>query len=507
MVVITATECRPVELTLRSAKGRIALIATVAASAMASLDATIVNVAVPRIGKEFHVGVSTLQWVLTGYLIALASLILLGGALGDRFGRRKVFMIGTAWFAVASLLCGAAPNVEWLVAARLLQGIGGALLTPGSLAILQASFRESDRSAAVGAWSGLGGVAGAIGPLAGGALVAGPGWRWAFLLNLPVAAIALACARSAVPETRDPNSAGLDSLGAALATVALAASTWAFTEAAHRGWSDSFVIAGLVVTMAAVPAFIWRMRRAREPLVPPRLFSNRTFTVVNLQTVLLYGPLGAAFFLVAYELQVAAGWSPIKSGLALLPATLLMLLLSASSGSLARRIGPRLQLTVGPVLAAAGLLLLARIGTHASWFGEVLPASVVFGLGLVTFVAPLSATVMAATDPDHVSIGSAVNNAIARAAALATLALIPVISGLASARNATEVTHSFRVALVIITVIAAAAGPLALFGLSSRCRCASTARPVTCAVDGPPLQSDPRRCPPAAAVGQGLRPA
>src|SRR6478672_4667429 len=191
-------------LILRSGRGRVALVATVAASAMASLDATVVNVALPAIGKEFHASVSSLQWLLTGYLVALASLILLGGALGDRFGRQRVFVIGTLWFALASLVCGAAPNIEILVAARVLQGIGGALLTPGSLAILQASFRRSDRAAAIGAWSGLGGVAGAIGPFVGGALVDGPGWRWAFLLNIPVAAIVIVCARAAVPESRDP---------------------------------------------------------------------------------------------------------------------------------------------------------------------------------------------------------------------------------------------------------------------------------------------------------------
>lgn len=499
MATIVATES-PDELVLHSAKGRIALTATVAASAMAFLDATIVNVAVPRIGKQFHAGVTTLQWVLTGYLIALASLILLGGALGDRFGRRKVFMIGTAWFAVASLLCGVSPNVEWLVAARVLQGVGGALLTPGSLAIIQASFRRSDRAAAVGAWSGLGGVAGAIGPLAGGALVDGPGWRWAFLLNLPVAAIALACARAAIPETSDNDARGLDTVGAVLATITLASSTWGFTEVARRGWSDSLVVVTLAFAIASAAAFVWRMTRSDAPLVPPHLFANRTFTVLNLQTVLLYGPLGAAFFLVAYELQVAAGWSPIRAGLALLPATLMMLLLSATSGSLAQRTGPRLQLSLGPPIAAAGFLLLTRIGPGASWISDVLPGSVVFGLGLVTFVAPLSATVMAAADPDHVSIGSAVNNAIARAASLATLALIPAVSGLAAASSATAVTHAFRVALVIIAVVAAAAGPLALFGLRSTAQCGNTSRHIHCALDGPPLETDPRQCPASAST-------
>ena len=227
-------------LSLNSSRGRIALVATVAGSGMASLDATVVNVALPHIGDDLDASVSALQWVLTGYLLALASLILLGGALGDRYGRRKVFVIGTVWFAGASLLCGAAPNVEVLVAARILQGVGAALLTPGSLAILQASFRESDRARAVGAWSGLGGGVGAIGPFVGGWLVDGPGWRWAFLINVPVAAIVVVCARAAVPETRDPHAArDLDLVGAGLAVVSLGAATWALTEAGPRGWTDT----------------------------------------------------------------------------------------------------------------------------------------------------------------------------------------------------------------------------------------------------------------------------
>ncbi len=481
------------QLALHSTLGRVALVATVAASAMASLDATVVNVALPHIGEEFDAPMSSLQWVLTGYLVALASLILLGGALGDRFGRRRVFMIGTVWFAAASLLCGAAPSIEVLVAARVLQGAGGALLTPGSLAILQASFRESDRAAAVGAWSGLGGVAGAIGPFVGGALVDGPGWRWAFLINVPVAAIAMVCARRAIPESRDPHAGRrLDLIGAALAVVGLATSTWALTEAGPRGWTDAAVVRAGAVSIAALAAFVWRMLHTGNPLVPPALFRNRTFSVVNLQTVLLYGALGVSFFLVSYELQVAAGWSALQAGVALLPATGLMLVFSSSSGALAQRIGPRLQLTVGPLLAAAGLLLLARIDATTSWVREVLPGAVVFGLGLVTFVAPLTATVMAAADPDHVSVASGVNNAIARAAALTALAVIPVISGLSAATDPAQITHAFRLGMVITACIAAAAAPLAFIGLDPRAGAPRTARRVHCAVDGAPLQPHPQ---------------
>jgi EmrB/QacA subfamily drug resistance transporter len=458
---------------------------------MASLDATIVNVALPHIGDDFGVDVSALQWVLTGYLLALASLILLGGALGDRLGRRRTFVVGTAWFAAASLLCGIAPSIGVLVGARILQGIGGALLTPGSLAILQASFREDDRAAAVGAWSGLGGVAGAIGPFVGGVLVGGPGWRWAFLLNVPVAALAIWCARAAVPETRaHDDGARLDVRGAAYAVAALAAMTWSLTEAGPRGWTDAAVVAVGLASVVATAGFVAHVRRVADPLVPPALFRNRTFTVVNLGTVFLYAAIGLSFFLVAYQLQVAAGWSAVSAGVALLPATVLMLLLSARSGRLGQRIGPRLQLGVGPLVAGTGLLLLARVGADPSWATDVLPGAFVFGVGLVIFVAPLTATVMAAADADHVSVASGVNNAIARAASLAALAVVPVVSGLSSANGSDEVTHAYRVALVIAAAVAAVAGPLMWFGLRPRDhpRCADSPRRVMCPVDGPPLQ-------------------
>ena len=367
-------------------------------------------------------------------------------------------------------------------------------MTPGSLAILQASFRESDRAAAVGAWSGLGGVAGAIGPFVGGGLVDGPGWRWAFLINVPVAAIAIACAHSAIPESRDPHDGrGLDLVGAALAVVGLAASTWALTEAGPQGWTNPGVLVSAVIAIATIAAFVRRMTHTSDPLVPPALFRDRTFTVVNLQTVLLYSALGVSFFLVSYELQVAAEWSALKAGVALLPATGLMLILSSGSGALAQRIGPRLQLTVGPIVAACGLLLLARIDESASWTRDVLPGAVVFGLGLVTFVAPLTATVMAAADPDHVSVASGVNNAIARAAGLSALAVIPVVSGLTAATDPGEITDAFRMGLVITACVAAAAGPLAYLGLGPHAKAPRTARRVHCALDGAPLQPEPQR--------------
>ena len=293
--------------------------------------------------------------MLTGYLLALASLILLGGALGDRYGRRRVFLIGTVWFAAASLLCGVAPNIEVLIAARVLQGVGAALLTPGSLAILQASFRDDDRARAVGAWSGLGGVAGAIGPFVGGWLVDGPGWRWAFLINLPVAAVVVVCAPGRCPRrvTRTPAPPRRRRRGPRGRRPSPPA----------RGRSPR-AGPGVGPTRPSWPprsspcsasvAFVCRMLRVHDPLVPPALFRDREFTVTNLATVLLYAAIGVTFFLVAYELQVAAGWSALRAGIALMPATVLMLAVSAPSGALAQRIGPRLQLTVGPCWSPPG---------------------------------------------------------------------------------------------------------------------------------------------------------
>jgi EmrB/QacA subfamily drug resistance transporter len=489
---VTSVDAAPpaaVGIALHSSTGRTALVATVAASAMASLDATVVNVALPHIGRDLGESVSSLQWVLTGYLLTLSSLILLGGALGDRLGRRKVFVVGTIWFAAASVVCGLAPSVEVLVGGRLLQGVGGALLTPGSLAILQASFRESDRAAAVGAWSGLGGAAGALGPIVGGALVDGPGWRWAFLINVPVAALAVACARAAVPETRSSSGTGrLDVTGAGLAAGGLAASTWSLTAAGPRGWGDPAVLGAAAAAVVATLAFVRRMRHTTDPLVPPSLFRDRTFVVVNLATVLLYAGLGVSFFAVAYQLQVANEWSAIESGAALLPATVMMLVFSSPSASLAQRIGPRLQLTVGPLLAGLGLLLLSRVGAEARWLDDVLPGALVFGLGLVTFVAPLTATVMAAAGPDHVSVASGVNNAVARASSLTALAVVPVVSGLAVANDAADVTAGFRSTLVIAAVLAVIAAPLALVGLRPVRRAVQPLRRVHCPVDGPPVE-------------------
>ena len=457
----------PSGLQLASRRGRAVLTATVAASAMGQLDATVVNVALPHIGADFGVDVSALQWVLTGYLVSLASLILLGGALGDRFGRRKVFLAGTIWFAIASMLGAAAPGVGSLIAARILQGVGAALLTPGSLAILEATFAPDDRPRTVGAWSALGGVAGAVGPFIGGWLVDGPGWRWAFLINLPVAVVVVICSRS-IPESRDEQPAPLDLRGAVTAVVMLAAATFTLTQARPRGWGDPLVVASTVVGIGGITAFVRHVRRSPHPLIPPALFANRNFSVTNIATFALYAAVGVTFFLVSYQLQVGAGWSALEAGAALLPATILTLLFAAQSGALAQRIGPRPQLTVGPLILAAGLIALSRVGTDPSWVRDVLPGATLVGIGLVSFVAPLTATVMGAVDDDHVSIASGVNNAIARTASLTALAVVPVAAGLTAATGPSAVTSAYRSALIIAASCAAVAAPIAFLGLAPR---------------------------------------
>ena len=308
--------------------------------------------------------------------------------------------------------------------------------------------------------------------------------------------LAVVCARVAVPETRDLHAGrGLDLIGAGLAVVALGTATWALTEAGPRGWTDDSVLAAGAVSIVAMVAFVYRMRHTPDPLVPPTLFRSREFTVTNLATVLLYAAIGVTFFLVAYELQVGAGWSALGAGLALVPTTILMLVFSARSGAIAQRIGPRLQLTAGPLLVAGGLLLLARIGPDTSWMTDVLPGAIVLGLGLVTIVAPLTATVMGSVSSDQVSTASGVNNAIARTASLAALSVIPVIAGLTTATGPTAVTDAFRTSLVIAALIAAAASPVCFVGLDPHARARRTVRRLHCAVDGPPLQPDPARCP------------
>ena len=496
------------ELRYASARGRTVLLATVLGSGMAFLDATVVNVALPAIGEDLDAGLSGLQWTVNGYALTLAGLLLIGGSLGDHFGRRRVFAIGVAWFAVASLLCAIAPTVELLVAARAVQGVGAALLTPGSLALLEASFRPDDRGAAIGAWSGLAGITTAFGPFLGGWLVEAVSWRLIFLINLPLAAVVMWAAR-AIPESRDESVQGqrLDLTGAALTALGLAGVTYALTEGPANGWDEPATLVLGVLGVVALLAFVPAERRTAHPLVPLDMFASRTFSAANGLTFLVYGALGAAFFLLPIELQVVAGFSPIEAGAALVPMTVVMLLLSKRAGQLAGRIGPRLPMGLGPIVAAAGLLLLLRIGPGSDYVSDVLPGVIVFGLGMSLTVAPLNVTVLGAAGAARAGVASAVNNAVARVAGLLAVAVVPVVAGITGDDYLvpSAFADGFSAGLVICAALCAAGGLTALAGIrpapSREPRATET--PAHCALSGPPTEVPAERihgAPPAAAA-------
>lgn len=443
-------------LSYRSPKGRWVLAATVLGSGMASLDATVVAIALPRIGKDFHTGVSALQWVVTAYTLTLAAFLLLGGTLGDRYGRRRVFVVGVVWFAVASAGCAAAPTATALIAARALQGIGAALLTPGSLAILQSSFEPGDRSRAIGAWSGLGALATAAGPIVGGYLLSVGSWRWVFLLNLPLAAAVLEVTRRHVPETTDSSATGrIDVPGAVWAVLALSTLTYGLIEAPASGWGSPGVVGCLAIGAVAAFGFVMTERRSAAPMLPPSMFIARQFAATNAVTFLLYGALGGALFLLPVALQQVAGYSPLDAGLTLVPVTVLMLTLSAASGRLATRLGPRLQMTVGPLVAGIGLTLLVRLTSDHCYLTGVLPGVAVLGAGLVITVAPLTSTAMSSAPGEHAGVASAVNNDVARAAGLFAVAVLPVVSGLTGDAylHPAVFAHGFRIASIVAGVM------------------------------------------------------
>jgi EmrB/QacA subfamily drug resistance transporter len=467
---------------------------------MAFLDGTVVNVALPDIGRDLGAGTSALQWILNGYLLTLASLILLGGSLGDRYGRRRVFVLGVLLFTVASLLCAIAPGVELLIGARMLQGVGGALLTPGSLALIEASFRPGDRARAIGAWSGLGGVATALGPLLGGYLIGAVSWRAIFLINLPIGILVAWAAGRHVPETRDASASGpVDLRGATLAALGLAGTTYALIEAPGEG-ATALVLAAGAGGLLALAAFFALERRSPNPMLPLEIFRSRQFSAANGVTFVVYAALGGFFFLLVSFLQISMGYTPVEAGAASLPVTLLMLAFSARAGALAQRIGARLPLTVGPLVVALGLLMMARIDPGDGYLTTILPAVIVFGAGLTLVVAPVTATVLAAADTRHSGIASGVNNAVARVAGLLAVAVLPAIAGLSSDSfyDPAKMTHGFHVGMVVCAVLAAGGGILAWFTIEATVLHAEAepggdtperlAEDFSCGVGGPPLR-------------------
>jgi EmrB/QacA subfamily drug resistance transporter len=452
-----------------TAEGRWVLLATVLGSGMVFLDGTVVNIAIPAIGRDLHAGISGVQWVLDAYLVVLSALMLLGGSLGDRYGRRRVFVVGLSIFTASSVLCGIAPDLGLLIAARALEGAGGALLVPGSLAILSATFEAEDRRRAIGAWSGLAGVSTAIAPLVGGWLTDSVSWRAIFFLNVPLAFATLWALRH-VPETRDEQATGRpDIVGAVVASMALAAMTAGLIQ--KLWWLEGAAVVLLV-------AFIWIERTAPNAVLPLDIFKSRQFTGANLTTVAVYGALGGFMFLVVLNLELVLGYSAVSAGSSLLPITGLMLVLSPRMGQLTQRIGPRIPMTVGPLVVAAGTLLLVRATPGHTYIDGVFPGVFVFGIGLAITVGPLTGTVLASVDQRHVGVASGVNNAAARVAGLITVALLPEITHMGKGLTHASVSAGYHEAMVVSAAIAAVGGLIALLTIHSSVEIVSTIQPA-----------------------------
>ena len=410
------------------ATARWVLAATILGSSMAFIDGTVVNVALPVLQEDLKASVSSVQWVVEAYALFLASLVLVGGSLADRFGRRRVFTIGVALFAASSAACALAPGVGWLVASRAVQGVAGALLVPSSLAILGSAFSPKERGRAVGTWSSLTAIAGVVGPVAGGWLVQVASWRAVFFLNLPIAAVILVIALSKVPETRNPSAGRLDLPGALTATVGLAALVFGLIEAPVAGWRDLRVWGSLAAAVAALTAFVVVEARRAHPMVPLGLFRIRAFAGANLLTLFLYAALSATFFLLPFELIQAQGYSPSEAGAALLPMIVLISALSRAAGAVADRIGPRVPLTVGPAVAAVGFFLLSVPHDQPRYVTALLPALTVLGLGMAFTVAPLTTAVLNAVGESDTGTASGINHAVARVAGLVAIAAFGVVA-------------------------------------------------------------------------------
>ncbi len=454
-----------------SGRQRRTLVAAILGSAIATIDGTVVNVALPAIESDLGGGLSGQQWVSNAYLLTLGSLILIGGSLGDIYGERRIFALGTAAFGVASIACAASTTIEVLIAARALQGVAAALLIPSSLAVIVAAFPPDQRGNAIGAWTAWGAIAALIGPLAGGLVVDQLSWRWIFALNVPLVAVTLVLILAAVPKTAPVAGRRVDFVGAALCAIGLGGVVFALIEQPHFGWSSPVILVPLVGGIVSFASFLAYERRASHPMLKLELFSRRNFAVGNLETLTMYAGLAILFFYLVIFLQQVAGYSALESGFATLPVTVVMFVLSRRFGALADRYGPRFFMGAGPLVAAAGLLVLLRTGTDTSYVGDVLPALLVFAVGLSMTVAPLTAAVLADADETDAGIASAVNNAVARVAGLVGIALVGVViarqlPGDTFAANEGSV-RAFHQAVLICAGLVAAGGVAGAIGITN----------------------------------------
>jgi EmrB/QacA subfamily drug resistance transporter len=452
-----------------SRRQRLTLVAAILGSGVATIDGTIVNVALPSIERDLGGGLPAQQWVSNGYLLTLASLILIGGSLGDIYGERRIFAIGVAGFGLFSIVCAVAPTIGVLIAARALQGVAGALLTPSSLAIIVAAFSEKERGAAIGSWTAWGGIAAIIGPLAGGWIVDQVSWRWIFALNVPLVLTTMVLIFAAVPRTTRVAGRRVDLLGAALCVLGLGGLVFALIEQPRYGWTSAAIYLPLAVGAVALASFLAFERRAAQPMLKLELFARRNFSIGNLETVTMYAGLSILFFFLVIFLQQVAGYSALRSGLTTLPVTLVMFALSRRFGALADRFGPRLFMGGGPLVAAAGILLFLRVGMHTSYVPDLLPPLLVFSIGLSMTVAPLTATVLADADETDAGIASAINNALARVAGLVGISVIGVVVASKLAGDTfganQESVRAFHEAIVICAALVAAGGVAGVLGI------------------------------------------